>query len=342
MSVRRVLLFLLSVAFAAVLIFLLIRIGKVDLRLTLDQLERVSAINFIKLGLLNALLVYLSTEKWRSIDAALRRPSDFVPSRMASFFVSSAGMALGLILPVQLGMTIARTIGTHTYGRAFKRGTAGTLFEQGFDFIVVVFLTVASAVTWLCGGDGVMWTVAAVVMIAVALLTTGPAIRMALWLFRRASSTAYHESPSQPRNWLSNFVAHLLQHISELQHSGLLNAPLARRLVALSAARFCVVVLMANLTAEAVGVRILLWRMAAAMPFATLANVIGVTPGGIGVNELTSVTALHLFGTPLDVATQWALGNRVLGTGSCFAVAACAFVVLGVKKFLTPGIRSES
>lgn len=336
MSVRRVLLFLVSVALAAILILLLVRLGKVDLRSTLHQLERVSAINFTELVLLNSLLVFLSTAKWRCVDAALRRPSDPVPSRIASFFVSSAGMALGLLLPVQIGMTVARTIGAHTYGGALKRGTAGTLFEQGFDFMVVAFLTAASAVTWLCGADGVMWTVSAIVMIAIALLATEPAIRMALWLFRHASRGVTHESPSRPQHWLKGFAARVLRRFAALQHSGLVNARLARRLIVLSTARFIVLVLMASETAEAIAVHIHVWSMAAAMPFAAIANLIGVTPGGIGVNELTSVAALHLFGTPLEIASQWALANRFLVTGSCFVVAACAFALLGVEKALTP------
>jgi uncharacterized membrane protein YbhN (UPF0104 family) len=82
--------------------------------------------------------------------------------------------------------------------------------------------------------------------------------------------------------------------------------------------------------------------MAAAMPFATLANVIGITPGGIGVNELASVTALHLFGTPLDIASQWALANRVLATGSCLAAAACALVLLGAKNALAVAAHAEN
>ena len=337
MSFRRLLLLLGSAALAAGLIVLLIRLGKVDVWLTLYQLERVSAISFAKLVLLNGLLVYLSTAKWRSIDAALRSPSDFVPSRIASFFVSSAGMALGLVLPVQIGMTIARTIGTHTYGRALKRGTAGTLFEQGFDLAVVALLAVASAITWLCGGGGAMWIASAVSLTAMALLAVGPSVRIMQRLFRRASRSAIPGRPVFRHRGLGKLLAHALQRFAELQHSGLVNARLARRLAMLSAARFCVVVLMANQTAEAIGAHISLWSMAAAMPFATMANAIGVTPGGIGVNELTSVAALHLFGTPLNVASQWALANRLLGMGSCFTVTACGTLMLGAEKALTSG-----
>jgi uncharacterized membrane protein YbhN (UPF0104 family) len=330
MTLRRALLALASVALGVILMALLIRIGKIDLRLTGHQLESVRPIVFIKLVLLNGLLIYLSTEKWRMVDTALRRTADSVPSRITSFAVTSAGMALGLVLPVQLGMTAARTLGTYAYGRALKRGTAGTLFEQSFDLLTVVFLAVASGATWFYGGGVVMWIGSATVMTALALLAAGPSIRLIRWIAAYSGQTVARPA------WIGT----VLQSFSQLQYSGVLSAALARRLIILSAARFTVVVLTAGQTAEAINAQIPLWRMAAAMPFAAVANVIAVTPGGIGVNELTSVTALHLFGTPLALASQWALANRCLGIASCFVVAACALLMLGAEKSLAPGTRN--
>src|SRR5271165_291314 len=104
-TLRRVFLLLASVALGVVLVALLIRIGKINLRLTVLQLKSISPVAFAKLVLLNGLLVGLSTAKWRSIDAVWRHSSDSVPSRITSFAITSAGMALGLILPVQIGMT---------------------------------------------------------------------------------------------------------------------------------------------------------------------------------------------------------------------------------------------
>ncbi len=325
MTLRRVLLLLASVALGIVLVALLIRVGKIDLRLTLQQLESVSPIAFLKLVLLNSLLVYLSTAKWRSIDAVLRRSSDSVPSRITSFAVTSAGMALGLVLPVQVGMTAARTLGTYFYGRPLKRGTVGTLFEQSFDLLIVVFLAVASGATWSYRGGALMWMASAAVMTALALLAAGPAIALIRWL-----AASYNSRIAAPRN-------RILRTLWELQHSSLLNAALARRLVVLSVVRFGVVVLMAGQTAEAIHAHIPLWHIAAAVPFVVIANAIAVTPGGLGLNELTYATALKLFGTPLAVAAQWGLANRVLITASCFTVAACATIMRAVEKMANSG-----
>jgi uncharacterized membrane protein YbhN (UPF0104 family) len=124
----------------------------------------------------------------------------------------------------------------------------------------------------------------------------------------------------------------ILKSIAGLQESGLLNPSLARQLMSLSAARFAIQVLMAGETAQAIGVHIPLWHLAAAMPFVIIACVIVVTPGGLGVNELSYATTLHLFGTPLNAGAQWALANRVLVASSCFVVAACALALLGLTR----------
>jgi uncharacterized membrane protein YbhN (UPF0104 family) len=330
MTVRRVFLLLASVALGVILVALLIRVGKIDLRLTLLQLESVSRVAFVKLVLLNGLLVYLSTAKWRSIDDVLRRPSDSVPSKTTSFGITSAGMALGLVLPVQVGMAAARTLGTYVHGRPIKRGTAGTLFEQSFDLLMVVFLAVASGATWFFSGGAVMWVACAAAMTALALLAVGPLIGLI-----RSAGASYSARITAPDN-------RILRAVWELQHSSLLNATLARRLVMLSAARFCVVVLMAAQTAEAIHAPIPLWHMAAAVPFVFIATIIAVTPGGIGVNELTSATALKFFGTPLATAAQWSLANRFLVTASCFAVATCASIMWAVEKMATSGTGNAS
>ena len=122
-----------------------------------------------------------------------------------------------------------------------------------------------------------------------------------------------------------------------MRHSSLIDAGLARRLVILSALRFGVVVLMSVQTAEAINVHIPVWQMAAAIPFVVMASVIALTPGGLGVNELTSVTVLKIFGTPLAVGAQWAVANRVLIAVSYFLVAACAALLLAAQRIIDPG-----
>jgi uncharacterized membrane protein YbhN (UPF0104 family) len=321
---RRLLLAIASVALAAILIILIIKIGNIDLHSTWHEIERARPSALVGLVMLNVLLVYLSTEKWRSVDAALRHTADPVPSRIASFGFTSAGMALGQVLPIQLGMAAARTFGTHFYGSPLKRGTAGTLLEQSFDLLNVLLLAVASAATWFLGGGGVMWLFSAAAVVALALLAVAPLIRLAQWLALQLAKVL-----SRWRNLGGN-----LQGFFDLLQSGVLSERLTRRLMILSAVRFVVVVLMAGETAAAVGAPIPLWHIAAAVPFVYLATAIAATPGGIGVNEMTYAGILKMYGTPFSVAAPWVLANRVLGVASCFLVAGFAAILMGVKRLL--------
>lgn len=329
MTIRRVFQMLLSVALAAVLIVLLVKVGKVDLRTTLQRLKSVSLLSFAKIALFNALMIYLSTKKWRMIDASWRSSSDTLPSRTTSYALTSVGLALGILLPLQLAMAAARTLGTYVHGAALKRGAAGTLLEQGFDVYVVGFLAIASGITWFYHGGAKTWALCAGAAIALALLAVGPTVS----IIRRLAAT-YSASTAEPHN-------RILRSMWALQHSSILNAALARRLVVLSALRTATVVLMSIQTAKAVGLFISAWQMAAAIPFVSVANIIAVTPGGIGINDLAGAGALQVFGIPFAIGAQWVLANRVLVSVSYLVYAICAAIALGTGRMAAPGTGFE-
>jgi len=329
MSLRRSFLWAASAALAIFLVVLFFKVSKLDFRVTIQQLRSVSWVSFATLVLLTAFHVYLSSLKWRCVDARLRRPADSAPSKTMSFALTSMGVALGQVLPVQLSMSAARTLGTYFHGRALRRGTGGTLFEQTFDVMIVGFLAIASGVTLFFRGGGMVWMASAIAMAASAMLAVGPVVKLIRWQVTRLNARAV-----APQN-------RILRSVAGLQDSGLLDAGLGRRLMALSLARFTIQVLMAGQAAEAIGVYIPLWHLGAAMPFVIIACVIVVTPAGLGVNELSYATTLHVFGTPLQVGAQWALANRFLVASSCFVVAACAAAGLGLAKMMTTGGRAD-
>jgi uncharacterized membrane protein YbhN (UPF0104 family) len=329
MKLRRSFLWTGSAALTIFLVVLFFKVSKLDLRVTVQQLRSVSWVSFAALVLLTAFHVYLSSLKWRCVDARLRRPADSAPSKTMSFALTSLGVALGQVLPVQLSMSAARTLGTYFHGRALRRGTGGTLFEQTFDVMIVGFLAIASGVTLFFRSGGMVWLACAIAMAGCAMLAVGPVVGVI-----RGQVAALNARSVPPQN-------RILRSVAGLQESGLLNATLGRQLMALSLARFTVQVLMAGQAAEAIGVHIPLWHLAAAMPFVIIACVIVVTPAGLGVNELSYATTLHLFGTPLQVGAQWALANRFLVASSCFVVAACAAAGLGLAKMMTTARRAD-
>lgn len=329
MTRRRSLLLVLSFALSAVLVVILIKVANIDLHATLDQLRNVNRAAFAILVVLTALHIFLSNLKWRKIDTFLRRSSDSTPPGTASFAFTSAGVALGQILPVQVSMSAARTFGTYFYGSPLKRGTAGTLFEQSFDVLIVAFLAVASAITWLCNGGGMIWTILAIVMAMAAVLGVGPSIQ----IIRRMIS--YPSRGKRPQN-------RILQRLSDIQKSGFLDVGLARQLMLLSAARFAVQVLMAAEVVNAVSAHIPTWHLAATIPFVTMAFALSITPGGIGVNEISYAVVLHLFGTPVAAGAQWALESRLLVAISCFVVAGCAVAFFFIARIITQSTREAA
>lgn len=328
MTRRRALLLVASFALSGFLIVVLVKVGKINLHATLEHLRHVSRIAFAGLVVLTALHIYLSNLKWRKIDAFLRRSSDSAPSGTASFAFTSLGVVLGQILPVQISMSAARTIGTYFYGSPLKRGTAGTLFEQSFDVLIVGFLAIASAITWFCRGGAAVYIIATAVMALISVLAVAPSIRAVQSL---VSATANRKRPGN----------RIIRRFAEMDRSGFLNASLARQLMMLSAARFVIQVLMAWEVAEAVGAHISVWQLAAATPLVTIAYALAIAPGGLGISELSYAFVLNLFGTPLSVGAQWALENRVLVFLSCLLIASCGSVLLGIERIAAYKMRGS-
>ncbi|HEY1263673.1 MAG TPA: lysylphosphatidylglycerol synthase transmembrane domain-containing protein [Terriglobales bacterium] len=318
----------LSITLGIGLLLLLVRLSRLDLWKMLLQVRNLSLLDLLQLFVLNGVLVYVSTEKWLSIDAALHGPRDSSLSRIEAFTLSGTGMALGLVLPVQFGLSTVRTAGVYSHGSPIKRGIAATLFEQSFDILVGAVLAVASLITLLCRGGATMWMLCAIALGMLLFLAVRPSIRairqFAVYLADRPAVSKYRGL---------SFV----RKLCELCHSDLLSARLVRRLIVLSTARFCVVVLMCLQVARAIGVKIPAWHMAAAVPFTVVASAIALTPGGLGLSELTSAGALKIFGTPLAVGATWAVANRVLILFSYFAVAGSAAIVWFMERAVAAG-----
>ena len=95
-------------------------------------------------------------------------------------------------------------------------------------------------------------------------------------------------------------------------------------------------------TAEAIGAPVPLRYFAAAVPFVVIASVIALTPGGLGVNELTFATALKVSGTPLARGAQRALADRVFLAVSYYSVAIGATTILLVERGMVPSRRDAT
>lgn len=271
---------------------------------------------FILLCCLFAFNSFLSGEKWRLVHRSMRDPNDRSLPLSTAFSLTTLGVALGQLLPIQVSASIARTLGTWAEGRAFRHGTVATLFEQSFDFLVLSTLMLATLATRLFHRQAVVWIACSVcillVTIAVAPLVTG-AIR-----------------------WTASFIVdkatgRYRQFASELLASGLIDKTLVRQLTAISAIRFVVLALMAESVSLAIHSPIPMWHLAAAVPFGLLAALAGITPGGLGLTEFAFTGILAGLGTSAAASSEWAIANRLLTCAAAFVVATAGAAILSIQ-----------
>ena len=314
MRSRSIITISLSLVVGVGLIVLLLLASSVRWQDVLSRSLAVDRMAFARLSLLFALNSFLSSEKWRMADRVITHGEVNPLPRSTAFGLTTVGVALGLFLPIQVSMSIARTLGTLVYGRALRRGTVATLFEQGFDFLVAVLMMAASVCTLLFHGGWALWLAFAVACALLGVLSVGSLMEVVNRLTTRAAA-----SKMCPARWRRT--------LTELQQSGLFQAILARPLTLISVARFAVLALMTREVSVGIHIAIPLWRLAAAVPFGLLAAVVGITPGGLGLSEAAYATFFRLSGLSLAVSAQWAIANRLLACAAAFVAAAFGVMV---------------
>lgn len=309
MSARSTLISLGSLGLGAFLIWLLVMTSGISLGSMYSCLASVKGTTLVQIVLLLALNAYLSSQKWRLVDSVLRAKTDLVPSNFEAFAMTSIGTTLGQILPIQVSMPLVRTFGTWMHGRAIRRGTLGTYFEQLFDLSFVGFMAIPSLGTYFMHGGGLFWLVVALPVALLAIYSGGMVLKTASRV-----TTGIH-ARMRSFSWIPN--------LTPIDEHSPLEPWLGQKLMLLSALRYMVLVIMAQETTAAIHANIPIWHLAVAMPFAVLATAIGITPGGLGITEFTYTGVLHALGTSLAVTSQWALVNRLLIFAAAMIMGVC-------------------
>jgi len=320
-GIGSIIMILVSLLAGAGLVYLLLVASSVRWQEVLGRSLAVDRMAFVRLSFLVALSSALSAEKWRMTDRVISRGvADPLP-RTTAFGLTALGVALAQFLPIQVSMSVMRTLGTLFRGRALRRGTVATLFEQAFDFLVTVLMMGVAACTRLARGGGAMWLLFAFVGVLLVVSSVGRLMGIVSRLTMRAA--ALRICPARARRALT-----------ELQQSGLFEANLARPLTLISVGRFVILVLMASQVSSGIHLAIPLWRLAATVPFGLLAAAAGITPGGLGIAEAANAAVLNWCGLPLTISTEWAIANRLVCSAAVFAVAGLAVILLLTLKSL--------
>jgi uncharacterized membrane protein YbhN (UPF0104 family) len=308
-----------SVVLAVILLVLLVSFADLDLAATGRLLFPLRPQAFAEIVLLMGFNSFLAGEKWRLVVLSFDRGGSDIP-RPVYFALSALGVALGQILPVQVSTALCRWLGSRAYGgTAVKRGVGATMFEQLFDVLVAALVALASVVVIATGSGATAWCSVAILAILGGFALCGAAAGVAASVSRQFGQRWRHH----------NGLARVLAGAGAAQ---LLGAGIARRLFLLSVLRFAVLVLVAAASADAVSLDIPLWHLAAAFPFGIFAAALALTPGGVGVGEWSLASALHAFGTPLQVGAQWAIACRILTVLASAACAAAALAVVGLVR----------
>ena len=285
-----------STVLAVILLTLFFTYTDLDLAAIGRLLAEVPPLAFGEVMVLMGFNSFLAGEKWRLIALRLQQDDDRAMPRLLYFAFTSIGVALGQIVPAQFSLVLSRSIGAHLHGgRALSRGATATLFDYFFDLLVAAFFALASVLVLITGGGAIGWALYALLISVAGFVLYGSAARL---VAGAARSLGRHGR-------LGGFCA-------AIAVSPLLAPDIGRRLLAISGLRFAVLVLVGWISAQAIGVDLPLWHLAASLPFAIIANALAITPGSLGVNEWTVSSALFALGTPFAVSAQWVVVNRVL------------------------------
>jgi hypothetical protein len=311
-----------SAVLAVILLALLFACTDLDLAAIGRLLSGTRPQAFAEIVLLLGINNALAGEKWRLIAMRLQPDADRRMPRLLYFAFTSIGVALGQFLPAQLTLVVSRSIGAHFYGgRPLVRGALATVFDYFFDLLVAGFFALSSALVWVSGGGAGTWALCALAIAIAGFLLYGAAARLAVGAARSLGAGG---------------GGRFRRFCTSLALSPLLAPEIGRRLLAISTVRFAVLVLMGAASGNAVGLDVPVWRLAASLPFAVIANALAITPGGLGINEWTVSSALFALGTPFQLAAQWAVVNRALVAGAAGLCGIAGVIIAAAARLSQP------
>ncbi len=308
---------LLLLALALGLLILALKIADVDLGDAWARMRKVEAASLASMLALALVQTWLGSEKWRLVQSAQGES----PGHAAAFSLSAIGVGLGQILPSQIAASVARALGAKWLGSGSAvRGGLASLYEQGFDVLIVACLAGSTALAIVFPDRAWLWLLS-----ASSGLATGLAVTM--WVAGRLNGLGDSGAQAVGPRWLARLLARMAAE-------GYVSPALVFRLFLLSVARFAMVGLVCIAMSEALAFDIPYWKIVAALPLPLIALAVASTPGGIGVNELAMSSGLMLLGVPAETALQWALASRALSAAIYLSIGAIGFMTLAPQFIL--------
>lgn len=324
-----------SLAFAGLLLAILIWAGDVETGLLLSAIAEIRPAPLALIGLTTVMILGLSAYKWKLVTETLRPEATPSPGLSFYFFYTCLGGVFGLVLPPHVSSVVVRSIGLKLHHRMpVGHGASTSVIEQMFDLLIPV----------ACAGPGLLYVFDLIAFRDFALLSLACAAGLAL--------AAVVAGP-RALGWLASPLGRPLDKARRLaalrqalrHYAGAVGRRLLAQLCLLSVFRFAVMGGRAVLIASAMGLLIEPAHLWVGLPFVQLSFLVALTPASIGIAEWTWSGVLYGLGTGLAVASQFALLHRIFSAGVVVALTALLWtlrLLRGITAKPAPGTAGPS
>ena len=318
---RRLVYSALALLLAAVLLLALVRAAEVSAGELWAALSRPTAPYLAAIVLASLVHMGCSALKWRTVMRRVAPAESDAAGLRFFMFYSCLGGALAQFLTVHLSTLLVRGLAARLHHRVpFARGAATSIYEQGFDVLVLLIVGFATAAALALGWDLWAW----LGLVAVSLLAVAAGLG---WLAGAAAQRAAGGSGSVRRHLP---FGRLGRWLDQCLDSGVLEARVLFSLYGLSLLRYLAMFARALLIAHSVGLAAPLADVTLAFPIVQASQIIALTPGSLGIVEWTWSGVLVAMGHGFTEVVGFALALRILAYASVLVVlagAALAFVV---------------
>ena len=271
-------------------------------------------------AVLTAGQIALSAVKWHMVLTRVSSGSNVTAG--FAFHVSVASAFLSQVMTSYLSAVVTRSwAARRAHGVSLGAGAGTSLFEQIFDVAIIAAMLAPTLIVYFLGGSFSLW-----LGLTAVSLTAGAVI------FLMLGRNVQYLPVSDAKTGL---VARLFAAFRSASAAGLFAPGMVLKLYALSVLRYLLILARVPVTIAALALAIGMMDAAQGFTVVQATQLASITPGNLGIQELSWTGVLVLRDTPLELAAAFAIAFRIVTFLSMGLVAlisgAAFFLPLGSK-----------
>lgn len=318
--VRQSLAVLLSMALAVFLLYLLVKVSKLDFSTYWEAVKSAKPLFVLLVAVATFAQLWLAATKWALVT---RRLVPDVSFRKGFFmFHMALSAAAGIVVPRTVGWVGIRSAAVKYSGRtSLLHAGFAAVYDQCFDMLVSLLILPAALLYVFCNLEA-LWAVGLTVLLLSGFLFVlsrfqDRVIGFLAGLYRvarRVLRRERHEGAAETGS----------------PGTSVFNPGQSVRLFLLSILRYAVLAARAYCVALALDVDIGFSAILFAFPVLQFLTLIGLTPRNIGIAEWGWVGMLSLLGVSAQDATEFSLTLRIFATLSVLCVAFVSWLFFSI------------